>query len=62
MSLLFVCGLLAVMVLSAAAGVVVDRAISKRGGHPLESPEFAARRQRPRALTRLSKDHFTWEI
>lgn len=56
-------GLLVAMCLSAAAAVAIDRALLRRGrGGQLEIPEFAARQEKPRAVTRLRKDHFTWEI
>lgn len=63
MSLLLAGGLIAAMCLSAAAAVAIDRALSRRGrGDQIEIPEFVARQEKPRAVTRLRKDHFTWEI
>lgn len=62
MSLLYAGGLVAAMCLSAAAAVMIDRALSRRRDHQLEIPEFVARQEKPRAVTRLRKDHFTWEI
>lgn len=63
MSLLYAGGLVAAMLLSAAAAVAIDRALMRRGrSYQPEIPEFIARQDKPRAVTRLRKDHFTWEI
>jgi hypothetical protein len=63
MDLFFVCGLLAGMFLSAATAVALDRALhNRRRTQTPHVPDFVGRRHKPRAVTRLRKDHFTWEI
>jgi hypothetical protein len=63
MDLFFVCGLLAGMTLSAAMAVALDRALwNRRRPQDPHLPDFVGRQHKPRAVTRLRKDHFTWEI